>query len=142
MKPLALALLLAAAGPAQAQMVKCVDERGVTHYTDKPRPGCKGGEVNIRSSPPIGDKLRSRSEDFGREDVDFRRRQLSRERDDEKASVARARQCARDRNEQARLEVARRVVTGVDAKGERVFMDDETRRRRLADLQQQTRGCP
>ena len=33
--------------PVLAQMYKCVDERGVTSYSDKPRPGCKGGEVDI-----------------------------------------------------------------------------------------------
>jgi len=32
----ALGLLLAAVTPAHAQMYKCVDERGMTHYSDKP----------------------------------------------------------------------------------------------------------
>ena len=42
MRALLLAVLLAAAGPAGAQMFKCVDAKGRTHYTDKPLPGCKG----------------------------------------------------------------------------------------------------
>jgi uncharacterized protein DUF4124 len=41
-KALFLAILLLASGPAAAQLFKCVDARGRTHYTDKPLPGCKG----------------------------------------------------------------------------------------------------
>ena len=41
MKTLAIAVLLAFSIPAHAQMYKCVDERGVTRYSDKPMPGCK-----------------------------------------------------------------------------------------------------
>jgi hypothetical protein len=33
-------VLLVAAFPAAAQLHKCIDERGRTHYTDKPVPGC------------------------------------------------------------------------------------------------------
>jgi len=55
MKTLALAVLLLACAPAYAQMYKCVDQRGVTHYSDKPLPpSCKGGEVKIRATPPTG----------------------------------------------------------------------------------------
>lgn len=57
MRTLAAALLLLGAFPLHAQMVKCVDELGVVHYTDKPRPGCKGGEVNIQGQPPISGML-------------------------------------------------------------------------------------
>lgn len=41
MKPLLILALLAVALPAQAQLQKCIDERGRVHYTDKPIPGCK-----------------------------------------------------------------------------------------------------
>lgn len=33
-----------------AQTYKCVDERGLTSYSDKPRSGCKGSQVDIRPS--------------------------------------------------------------------------------------------
>ena len=43
MRTLALTVLLLACAPAYAQMYKCVDSRGVTHYSDKPLPpSCKG----------------------------------------------------------------------------------------------------
>ena len=48
-------MLLAAAGPAGAQMFKCVDAKGRTHYTDKPLPGCKG-EAQMR--PPAQPQAR------------------------------------------------------------------------------------
>ena len=55
MRALALAVLLLACAPAYAQMYKCVDSRGVTHYSDKPMPpSCKGGAVKIRATPPAG----------------------------------------------------------------------------------------
>jgi hypothetical protein len=55
MKTLALTALLLACAPAYAQMYKCVDPRGVTHYSDKPLPpSCKGGAVKIRATPPSG----------------------------------------------------------------------------------------
>src|SRR5205814_366739 len=53
MRTLALTVLLLACAPAYAQMYKCVDSRGVTHYSDKPLPpSCKGGAVKIRATPP------------------------------------------------------------------------------------------
>src|SRR6185503_2638718 len=66
--------LASLATAAQAQMYKCVDERGVTHYSDKPSPGCKGKEVDIQPIPPIGGQVEPRSRDAAREDADFQRR--------------------------------------------------------------------
>lgn len=53
MKSILAATLALTMFPAAAQVYKCVDARGVTHYSDKPQPGCKGGPVDIRGSPPI-----------------------------------------------------------------------------------------
>jgi hypothetical protein len=39
--------------PAHAQLVKCIDERGRVHYTDKPIPGCKPtSQQPIQPAPP------------------------------------------------------------------------------------------
>src|SRR6267378_3964592 len=46
MGTLALAVLLLACAPAYAQMYKCVDQRGVTHYSDKPLPRAHGAGVH------------------------------------------------------------------------------------------------
>lgn len=39
---------------AAAQMVKCVDERGRTHYTDKPETDCKGAKSTRTIQAPPG----------------------------------------------------------------------------------------
>jgi hypothetical protein len=44
-------LLVLVNSAAWAQMYKCIDERGRTHYTDKPIPGCKPA-AGSRLAPP------------------------------------------------------------------------------------------
>jgi hypothetical protein len=137
----ALALLLAAAGAAHAQMYKCVDERGVTHYTDKPRPGCKGGEVDIRPIPPMGGGIKAPAADLKRQDADFRRRQIEREKHEATDRKALDQRCQRVRNELLRLQSAGRIAR-LDEKGERVYMDDAVRQQRIEQLKSELRGCP
>jgi hypothetical protein len=145
LKSLLLAALLAAALPAQAQMYKCVDERGVTHYSDSPNAGCKGKEVDIRPIPPAGGKVQGRDLDPARADAEFNGRRIARERAElnEKAvRDAQLRHCAQLRSEVGRLSTGRRVVEKYNEKGERVFMDDEMREKRLAELNGQLGACP
>lgn len=127
--------------PAHAQMYKCVDERGVTHYTDKPRPGCKGGEVDIRPSPPAGGQRQPGARDLSQEERDFRRRRIEQEQAAQKDATQLARRCTQLRNEYARLSHAGRVFS-VNAKGERVYLEDAERARRVESLQAELRGCP
>lgn len=57
---LVLAAILAAPLPAQAQtLFKCIDERGRVSYSDKPRPGCKGDQKEIK--PPPGPAVQPRA---------------------------------------------------------------------------------
>ena len=145
MKGILLAVLLAAVLPARAQMYKCVDERGVTHYSDKPAPGCKGKEVDIRPIPPVGGQVRELDRDTARAETEFNRRRIERERaelNEKAAREAEQRRCARLRNEVGRLSGARRVIEKYNEKGERVYMEDETREKRLAELNRQLRACP
>jgi hypothetical protein len=121
---------------AIAQMYKCVDERGVTHYSDKPSPGCKGSEVDIRGSPPVSGTAPRSAPDLSRQETEFQRRRIAREREEEKAAAQRAaleRRCAAMHAELQRLGSMRRLVT-VDAKGERTYVDDATRDARMASL--------
>lgn len=141
MRALLLAALLGAATGVHAQMYKCVDDRGVTQYSDKPRPGCKGGPVDIRPIPPISGSLQERSEDFAREDADFNRRQNERERTAAKERAELRARCSALREEQARLSSGRRLAQ-VNDKGERVYLPDEVRDQRLAQVRDALRGCP
>ena len=70
------AAALFAAAPVHAQMVKCVDADGRTHYTDKPPPGCKGGAVDIKAAPPISGKVQESKENMSDAEREFQRRRL------------------------------------------------------------------
>jgi hypothetical protein len=122
-------------------MYKCVDERGVTHYTDKPLPGCKGGEVDIQGSPPMSGKLAPRQDDLDRQNLDFHRRQMQRDREVATQQAAREQQCARLRAENARLSSGVRIAR-ITPQGERVYIEDADREARLAKLKEELRGCP
>src|SRR6266850_1756387 len=111
MAVVAAAVLLAASTAAQAQMYKCVDERGVTHYSDKPRPDCKGQKVDIQPIPPVGGKLQERSQDAARDEAEYKSRQIERERVESRelaAKKALAQRCARLQQDYGRTASARR----------------------------------
>jgi hypothetical protein len=141
LKTLALVLMLLVALPAWAQMYKCVDERGVTHYTDKPRPDCKGGKVDIRPIPSISGKGSPASRDLASQDADFKRRQIERGESEAKDKAALDQRCARLRREESWLSHGGRI-TYTDAQGKREFIDDTTRDTRLGQLREQLRVCP
>ena len=71
--------LLVSAGSALGQMYKCVDERGVTQYSDKPRPGCN--EVDIQPIPPVWGRVIPYREDLKAAEQAFQQRQLQRDRE-------------------------------------------------------------
>jgi Domain of unknown function (DUF4124) len=136
-----LALLLVPLG-AQAQMYKCVDEHGRTDYRDQPAAGCKA--VEIRPSPPLSGAAPGRPESFAVQDAELKRRQFEREAAAAKEASEREaleRRCAALRREQTVLASGARI-SNVNAAGERVYMDDATRERRLAAVAQELRSCP
>jgi flagellar motility protein MotE (MotC chaperone) len=137
-------LLIALAMPlARAQMYKCVDAGGVTSYSDSPHPGCR--TVDIRAQPPISGALQGTGRDLSREDAAFRRRQIDREQSQAKeqaAAAEHAQECEQVRREFAQLEGSRRVLVKTEANGERVFMDDDERARRIANLRPKLASCP
>jgi len=126
---------------AAAQMYKCVDQRGVVTYSDKPSPGCKGGPVDIQPIPSLSGHGTTPPPSAAQQDTDFRRRQIERERQEATEKAALAQRCARVRQELAWLSASTRVARINDA-GERVYMDDATRESRMAQLKQQMRDCP
>lgn len=133
------------AAPVHAQMYKCVDERGVTHYTDKPSPGCKGGPVDIHPAPPISGKVEERKEDPVGAEREFQRRQIERDRKDQgeaRKLEAQKRRCASMHSEYQRLTSGRRL-SRINEKGERVYVEDADRQRRAAELKGDlARQCP
>ena len=137
LKPLALLLVLLAAFPP-AQMYKCVDERGVTHYTDS-RPGCAAGRSTSGRSRPCRARSLSARSSFAGEDADFKRRQrASRPRREKAALVQR---CTNLRSEYALLNSGVPIIKS-NERGERVYMEDATRDERMAQIKEQMRACP
>ena len=139
---LAALVLLAIALPAQAQMYKCVDERGKAYYRDQPGSGCK--PVDIRASPPISGAMHERKPDLASQDAELKRRLLERDAAAEQERQARAAQeqrCASLRRSQNILASGVPIVNYND-KGERVYMEDAARERRRAELAEQLRSCP
>jgi hypothetical protein len=133
---LAAAACLLGADGAGAQMYKCVDARGVTHYSDKPRPDCKGAEVDIRGQPPISGKIETYGSDVGAAERDFLKRQQQREREAQeqsKSDETRQRRCERAKAERQNWTAHRRVFV-TDDKGERRYLDDNERAAKTAQL--------
>jgi hypothetical protein len=135
--------LLLSAPLAFAQMYKCVDANGVTHYTDKPRPDCKGGKVDIQSSPTTSGKPAGGAPagDFARQDADFKRRQIQREQAEARDEAALKQRCARLRQEHEWLSFGGRISKR-DAQGQRVYVEDAERQTRLAQVKSELRTCP
>ena len=129
--------LLAAAPAGAVQMYKCVDAKGVTHYTEAPLPGCKGRAVDIQPQPPTSGKGVAPTRDLGEQERELRRRQLERGQAEEREAADRKKaeqRCQALRSEHARYSNSRRVYQN-DAKGERVILDDSVREKRIAELQ-------
>ena len=137
---LAAALLLSF--PCTAQMYKCVDRKGVTHYTDAPLPGCKGGAVDIGPLPSISGARPARpDEDVARQQADFKRRQNERAQAEASLSAALEARCKALRLEHGRLSSGRPLAQ-IAADGERVYLPDEQRDQRLAEVREALRACP
>lgn len=136
---LAAAALLALALPAQAQLYKCVDEHGRTRYSDQPAAGCKA--VDIRPSPPPSGSLQGSQESFAVRDAELKRRQLERDAAAAQEHEAKERHCADLRRESVVLSSGARI-SKLNEQGERVYLDDASRDRRLAQVTQELRGCP
>ena len=142
MRLLAAAALLALLPTANAQMYKCVDARGVTFYSDKPQPGCKGDKVDIQASPPLGGGAAPRPpQSFAGQDAEFKRRQIERDQAELQDKQQVAMRCAKLRNEYSVLASGGRIYQR-NSLGERVYLEDSTRDTRLAQLKEEMRRCP
>ena len=133
---LVLALALVASGASAQTMYKCVDSRGVTRYTDRLEPGCKGKEVNIQGQPPISGQLAPTDENLQREERAFQRRRIDEERVREAQRNTQARQeqqCAQLQAELSRLQSGLRLVRP-DDKGGYEYVEDEERNRQAEGL--------
>lgn len=138
MRLLPAALLLASLQAGAAQMYKCVDAKGVTHYTEQPLPGCTGRAIDVKPLPPPSGTERAPAADIGEKEREFRRRQIERGEAARKSAAEarkRERRCARAQAELNRLSQSRLYVR--NAKGEREFLDEAAAAAHIARQQEE-----
>jgi hypothetical protein len=128
-RAIALVALLAASA-AHAQVYRWVDEQGKVHYGERPPAGAKASPVQDKLAAPPGASAPKAAPDASQQERDFQRRQMERqqkEASDQKAAARAKADCERERSRLAQLRTARRVITGVDDKGDRSYMSDAQR---------------
>ena len=119
---------------AVAQTVfKWVDEKGVTHYSEKPPEDRKSSKVEIKVEPakPGADDWKAREQQFRQRQIEQSQKADAEAQQKAKADGERAKRCARARESLDTLRNARRVHT-LNDKGERVYMEDGERPAEIA----------
>src|SRR4029079_1531123 len=136
--PVVLSLWVALfAPPAAALMYKWVDEKGVTHYSEKPPPGRKAQQMQSAPAPsaPAASPAEAAST-WSDKERDFKRRSIERDQDeqkkrkkesDERQRVAmRREQCMEAQGDIAALN-EQRPIYWINEKGEREYLKDGDR---------------
>jgi len=124
--------------PASAQVYKWVDEKGVTHYGERPPQGKKAQEVERRLANPGPAPGKAAQPGWKEQDLEFRRRRIETEQTEAKQKqqeAANRRACNQARDQLAQTGSARRLYR-LDEKGERVFQSDDERNASIARLEQ------
>lgn len=150
MRSVLLAVMLAFAAGAFAQMYRWVDKDGRVHYTATPPPaGTKARTLRAPTAAPAEPAADDAAKDAAAKDArkgpltpaeqeqEFRKRQLEAQKAQEKEALAakeaetKQANCNRAREALATLESGQRVA-GTNAQGERYYLDDEARARETA----------
>lgn len=126
------------AAPAAAQMYKWVDEKGVTHYSEKPPPGRKAQQMQSAPAAPSAPAASpaEAASTWSDKERDFKRRSIERDQDeqkkrkkesDERQRVAmRREQCMEAQGDIAALN-EQRPIYWINEKGEREYLKDGDR---------------
>ena len=132
-------VLWAASSPAQ--MYKWVDERGVTHYSEKPPPGRKSQQIQAAPAPPAvpaspstpAGSQANPAPTWNDQERDFRRRQIEREQaaekkqNEERQRAAMRRELCLDARQAVAALSESRPVYSINQKGEREYIEDSAR---------------
>jgi hypothetical protein len=142
-----LAVVILISSPAAAQVYKWVDEHGVTHYGERPPQGQKASPVTATPStgPGSSQAKPQNSQDWQDKDIEFQKRRIQREQQDERdAQVAKAQQkrCMMARDDLRQMESSERLYD-LNEKGERVYLDDAAKKAEIERARQFiARNCP
>jgi len=137
--PLVLAVALLPSIAAAQEMYKCVDARGVTHYTDKPLPGCKARESEPKGRPAAPGKAAAQKEAPKREERAVQRPKTAAEKAKEaelRLLEQHNRRCGLLKGELRRIERSERLRS-VDEAGKSSTLEDAARESRATALRGQ-----
>lgn len=146
---LAFALLWVACGliePATAQVYKWVDEKGVTHYGERPPQGQKARPVDtaLPTGPRTSPAKPESSQDWQKENIEFQKRRIEREQQTEREQTEvkeKQRRCILARDDLRQMESVERLYD-LNDKGERVYLDDAARKAEIERARQSiARNC-
>lgn len=140
---LAIIALSLAAANAQAGLVKWVDAEGRVHYSDTAPPEASDSQTvrNMSGSGQSEEPATFSSKTVAEREAEMKRARKEKEDAAEKQAKEEAqietkkRNCQATRDNVRTLEESGRIVT-YNASGERTFMDDETRAKRLEEARQ------
>lgn len=146
-KILVLVLLFLVVASLAAGIYKWVDEKGVTHYSDAPPSTRKARELDIPSTPRDGAQSQGpAAKSWQEQELEFRQRHAARleaERRQEqqdalnkRLALARKQRCIIAQQNLHVLQM-QRAVYSLNEKGERVFLDDETRASEIARMKKE-----
>ena len=124
--------------PAVGQVYKWVDEKGVTHYGERPPQGKKSQEVEQRLASPGSTPEKAAQPGWKEQDLEFRKRRIEAEQAETKNKQREASQrqtCNQARDQLVQMKSARRLYR-LDDKGERVYQSDDERSASVARLEQ------
>ena len=125
--------------PANAQVYKWVDEKGKTHYGERPPQGKSAKEVEQRLANPGAAPGTAAQPSWKEQDIEFRRRRIESDQTEaarKQEQDAQRRACKQARDRLALYKSARGVFS-LDEKGERVYQSDNERNAANARLEQQ-----
>ncbi len=134
---LKICVLWALALAASAQVYKWVDEKGTTHYGERPPQGKKAQEVEQRLANPALAPGKAVQPNWKDKDLEFRSRRIETEQAEAKQTqqeAANRQACNQARDSLAQMKSARRLYR-LDEKGERVYESDEARQASVAQLE-------
>jgi len=125
--------------PANAQVYKWVDEKGVTHYGERPPQGKKAQEVEQRLANPGPAPGKAAQPGWKEQDLEFRRRRIETEQTEakDKQQESSQRQACKQARDRLALYKSARGSFHLDEKGERVWHSDAEHNASIARLDQQ-----
>ena len=124
--------------PAAAQVYKWTDEKGVTHYGERPPQGKNAEKVEQRLANPGPVPGKAAQPSWQDKELEFRGRRVEAEQTEAKQKQqedANRQACNQARDRLAQAKSARRWYR-LDEKGERVYQGDEEQKASIAQLEQ------